>query len=160
MPNPPNQWVMLRQNKILKGRLSISSMTVAPVPVKPEMLSNTPSMRFRYPPVTYGIIPRKVAKSQPRPVMAMPSRMVRCLVLTLPYRRRRIPQAIMLPMAMIKAPVHSSPKPSARSSGTQVTPDSAIDILPKNRQTTRKSITTPFSFLFCPTSCYAARKTA
>jgi hypothetical protein len=43
MPRPPSQWVRLRQKRRLCGRTSKSGMTVAPVPVKPEMLSNRPS---------------------------------------------------------------------------------------------------------------------
>ena len=43
MPKPPSQCVILRQNKMLCGKISRSSMTVAPVPVNPDMLSNNPS---------------------------------------------------------------------------------------------------------------------
>ena len=65
IPRPPSQCVMLRQNKILNGNDSKSSMTVAPVPVKPDMLSKTASITVRYPPRAYGSMPRTVAKSQP-----------------------------------------------------------------------------------------------
>ena len=45
MPKPPNQWVRARQRTRLAGRPSMSSMTVAPVPDRPEihskMLSRT-----------------------------------------------------------------------------------------------------------------------
>jgi len=43
MPRPPSQCVRLRQRSTPCGRASMSSTTVAPVPVKPDMLSKTPS---------------------------------------------------------------------------------------------------------------------
>ena len=43
MPRPPNQWVRDRHSKMPCGMISKSGMTVAPVPDKPEMHSNTPS---------------------------------------------------------------------------------------------------------------------
>ena len=39
MPMPPNQWVRLRQNRTERGRLSMLSSTVAPVVVRPDMVS-------------------------------------------------------------------------------------------------------------------------
>ena len=39
MPRPPSQCVMARKKRMLCGTAPRSSMTVAPVPVRPEMLS-------------------------------------------------------------------------------------------------------------------------
>jgi hypothetical protein len=39
MPMPPSQWVRLRQKSRPRGRASMSVMMVAPVVVKPLMIS-------------------------------------------------------------------------------------------------------------------------
>ena len=65
MPRPPNQCVIMRQNRMLNGCDSMLVMTVAPVPVKPEMLSKMPSRKPKEPLKRYGSIPKKEAKSQP-----------------------------------------------------------------------------------------------
>ena len=49
IPSPPRKWVCDRQNKIARGTNSGSSKlvnTVAPVPLKPEADSNSPSATF------------------------------------------------------------------------------------------------------------------
>ena len=43
-PMPPIQWVRLRQNRLAKLRASTSGRMLAPVVVKPEMISNRASV--------------------------------------------------------------------------------------------------------------------
>jgi hypothetical protein len=61
MPIPPIQWVRLRQNKMLFGKDSTSVRMVAPVVVKPDMVSKKASVKE-------GIVPLirkgKVPKSE------------------------------------------------------------------------------------------------
>ena len=45
MPMPPNQWVRLRQKRMERGRLSMLVSTVAPVVVKPDMVSKKAAAR-------------------------------------------------------------------------------------------------------------------
>ena len=49
MPRPPSQWVMARKKRMNGGRGERSLMTVAPVPVRPDTLSTSPSSGERVP---------------------------------------------------------------------------------------------------------------
>ena len=103
MPRPPNQCVIMRQNRMLNGCDSMLVMTVAPVPVKPEMLSNRPSRKPSEPLKRYGSMPRKVASSQPSPVMAAPSRIVSCSLPERPCTRSASPMSTQMQMETAKA---------------------------------------------------------
>ena len=59
IPRPPIQWVMERQNTRPWGRLSTSSIIVAPVVVKPDIVSKKASVKLGiYPLITNGRAPR------------------------------------------------------------------------------------------------------
>ena len=49
MPSPPSQWVMARKKRMDGGRGERSVITVAPVPVRPDTLSTSPSRGERVP---------------------------------------------------------------------------------------------------------------
>ena len=59
IPKPPIQWVNDRQNRMPWGKISTSSMIVAPVVVKPDIVSKKASVKLlRYPPTKKGIVPK------------------------------------------------------------------------------------------------------
>ena len=65
MPIPPIQCVRLRQNKMDGGRLSMFVSTVAPVVVKPDMISKkAAATRVSYPPTSRGSMPTAVNTTQ------------------------------------------------------------------------------------------------
>lgn len=59
IPKPPIQWVIERQNISPCGKLSMSSIIVAPVVVKPDMVSKKASVKSgMYPLMTKGNAPK------------------------------------------------------------------------------------------------------
>ena len=66
IPIPPNQCVILLQNRIPSGKISISFIIVAPVVVNPEVVSNTILENPSIVPVRmYGRVPVKIIANQP-----------------------------------------------------------------------------------------------
>ena len=67
MPSPPNQCIRLRQNKMEWGRESMSLRAVAPVVVKPDILSKNATEKSPvYPPTIKGRAPMAEKVSQER----------------------------------------------------------------------------------------------
>ena len=65
IPKAPIHWVWVRQNKMAWGIHSTSSMMVAPVVVKPDMVSKNASVTLSiYPPIRNGIIPNTLKTVQ------------------------------------------------------------------------------------------------
>ena len=46
IPKPPIQWVSVRQNRMPWGKISTSSMIVAPVVVNPDIVSKKASVKL------------------------------------------------------------------------------------------------------------------
>ena len=61
MPRPPIHCVRLRQKSMPCGRCSTSSRIVAPVVVKPDIVSKYALVKFgMYPPMTKGSVPKRL----------------------------------------------------------------------------------------------------
>ena len=65
IPKPPTQWVIMRQKSIDFGNASISCNIVAPVVVKPDMVSKKASVKPGMLPVNiYGNVPKSEKTTQ------------------------------------------------------------------------------------------------
>lgn len=74
MPIPPSQWVELRQNKMLLGKLSISRKMEAPVVVNPETDSKIQSIKVPNPPLMKkGMAPKNDMVIQMNATLTKPS---------------------------------------------------------------------------------------
>ena len=74
MPIPPIQWVKLRQNSIQWERASTSSITLAPVVVKPDTVSKRALTKFGIAPERKkGRAPIRLIIIQLSPVATQPS---------------------------------------------------------------------------------------
>ena len=73
-PMPPSQWVKLRQNSRHFGRSSTARRMLAPVVVKPDIVSNTASTKDGISPVSInGRQPNILITIQPIAVQIKPS---------------------------------------------------------------------------------------
>ena len=84
-------------------------------------------------------MPRKVAKSQPTPVMAMPSRSVRRSPGSFPARRSTVPAATLRAAVAKSASTEVSPYHKEMASGTRKIIPSACAMRPRKYATTLMS---------------------
>ena len=90
MPMPPIQWVRLRQNRMPRGRDSTSVSMLAPVVVKPDMVSKKASVKEGMAPeMRKGRQPNSEREIQAKVTMANP-----CLGCKSRSRRRVVTIAI------------------------------------------------------------------
>ncbi|OPY21884.1 MAG: hypothetical protein A4E24_00321 [Methanomethylovorans sp. PtaU1.Bin093] len=72
IPIPPIHWIKLRQKRILREWLSMSSRILAPVVVKPDMVSKK-ALRGDIPSTMNGMAPKIIAVNQLRATIAKAS---------------------------------------------------------------------------------------
>jgi len=89
MPMPPIQWVRLRQNRMPRGRDSMSERMLAPVVVKPDMVSKKASVKEGMAEMRKGRQPNSEREIQAKVTMANP-----CLGCKSRSRRRVVMTAI------------------------------------------------------------------
>jgi len=112
MPSPPNQWMRLRQRRRLCGSVSMSVMAVAPVVVKPDMLSKKAAARRGSCPLKRkGRVPTTVKSIHDSDTQRYPSRRLMLLPPPRPQRWRMIPVAAA--MAAGRPKLHSGFSPKA-----------------------------------------------
>ena len=141
IPTPPCHWVRLRQKSSDLGKDSTSEKTLAPVVVKPEIVSKKASRTFDViPDKRKGSVPTRERSSQTNVTVSIPSLRVACFFFSsLPKKARGRPKPRKASMVTIQGR-RLSWKAKARSSTTTIIPASKRHIMPRIRLIKRKLI--------------------
>ncbi len=145
MPTPPIQFIRLRHMRIAWGSFSTSSMSVAPLPVNPLMLSNSASTGLEKVPFTSsGTAPARAAAAHVTVTEKKPSR-----ARSGDWLRRRPAHSPQAPRTTETAPGTArareapSPYPAARIAHTSMPRPAAAKAPPTTGNTMPQLSSTP-----------------